>query len=411
MIASAAVTSGLGLFYWAIAARLYPPSALGLNSAAISAMLFVSGLAQLSLNGVFIRFLPISGTHTKRFVVLAYVGCLVAALGASLIFLAGASWWAPWLAPLQANPLWSASFVLATMAWTIFSLQDSVLTGLRQAQWVPFENALYAAAKILVLVWLSVSFQESGIFVSWVTPVVFLLLPVNALIFGVLIPKHVRATAKQEARITRRQILGQVGGNYFGTIFFLGSTTLLPVLVTNLAGIAANAYFYPAWIIASALQLVALNMSVAMTVETSFDETKLAWFVRRVLVHNARLVLPLVGVILIAAPFLLNFLGPVYAEQGTLLLRLLALAAIPNIFVAVAIGLARVQNRAWLVTCIQGALCVSSLGLSYLWLPVFGLAGVGMAWLVSQSLVGFAALWMLSRVLRGEQTRNKVVTE
>lgn len=401
LIASAAVTSGLGLLYWALAARLYEPATLGLNSAALSAMLFVSGISQLSLNGVLVRFIPIAGNHSARFVVLAYAGCLIAALGASLIFLFGASVWAPWLAPLQSNFLWSISFVFAVMAWTIFALQDSVLTGLRQAQWVPLENSLYAVAKIGVLAFFAVAFPATGIFISWNLPVLLLLVPVNVLIFRVLIPHHARAGMTNQPRLRARQIVEQVAGNYLGTLFSLGSTTLLPILVTTLEGAAANAHFYPPWIIASALQLVALNMATSMTVEASFDETKLALFARRVMIHTARLVIPCVVVIFIAAPFLLALFGTSYAEQGTTLLRLLALAAIPNMFVAVAIGLARVQNRAWLVTLIQGALCLFGLGSSYFLVPVLGISGVGVAWLLGQSLVALGVMAAIGKRVWG----------
>lgn len=395
LIASAAVTSGLGLLYWVLAARLYEPTTLGLNSAVVSAMLFVSGIAQLSLNGVLVRFIPIAGIHAARLVGLAYASCLAAALLASLIFLFGASVWAPWLAPLQMNPVWTISFVLATMAWTIFSLQDSVLTGLRQAQWVPLENSVYAVAKILALTLLAVTFPATGIFISWNLPLLLLLVPVNFFIFRIGIPRH--AANINSTRIRARQIVEQAGGNYLGTLFSLGSTTLLPILVTTLAGASANAYFYPPWVIASALQLVALSMATSMTVEAAFDETKLALFARRVTIHTARLVIPCVIVIFIAAPFLLALFGPHYAEQGTTLLRLLALAAIPNLFVAVTIGLARVKNRAWLVTLIQGALCSLGLGLSYFLVPVWGISGVGAAWLSAQSLVALGLLAVMGK--------------
>ena len=51
LILSAAATSGLGVVYWMLATRYYPAEVVGLNSAVISAMLFVAGVAQLSQIG------------------------------------------------------------------------------------------------------------------------------------------------------------------------------------------------------------------------------------------------------------------------------------------------------------------------------------------------------------------------
>ena len=58
---SAAATSGLGVLYWMLATRHYPAEVVGLNSAMISAMLFVAGVAQLSLVSVITCFLPRAG--------------------------------------------------------------------------------------------------------------------------------------------------------------------------------------------------------------------------------------------------------------------------------------------------------------------------------------------------------------
>src|SRR5262247_3643604 len=58
LIASAGVTSILGLVYWLLAARLYSVVEIGLNAALISTMMAVGGIAQLNLTSVLTRFLP-----------------------------------------------------------------------------------------------------------------------------------------------------------------------------------------------------------------------------------------------------------------------------------------------------------------------------------------------------------------
>ena len=98
-----------------------------------------------------------------------------------------------------------------------------------------------------------------------------------------------------------------------------------------------------------------------------------------------------------ARPPALRFFGPGYAHGGSTLLRLLALALIPNVIVAIGLSVARIQHDGRLVILIQGALCVPIVGLSLLLLPRLGIEGVGVACLVGQTAV---ASWLLLGRLR-----------
>src|SRR5712692_394265 len=80
LILSSAMTSGLGAVYWIIAARNYSVEDVGINSAAISAMMFLAGISQLNLMSALVRFVPRAGRGTKRFAIFAYgISMIVAA--------------------------------------------------------------------------------------------------------------------------------------------------------------------------------------------------------------------------------------------------------------------------------------------------------------------------------------------
>lgn len=404
LIIGSAATSGLGLVYWVLAARFYSAEMVGLSSAALSAMLLLSGISQLSLNSVLVRFVPLAGRSTSRLILYSYLVSAVAAAVTSSIFLLGLNVWAPALKFIGASRDWQVLFVLATMVWCIFALQDSALTGLRQALWIPLENTTFAIMKIVLLIVLAGSFQAVGIFASWNVPVLLSLIPINLLVFKWLIPRHIRATSERAAPITPGLIARFVGGNYLGSLFFLASTTLLPIMVTNLSGASANAYFYPPWMIVTALQLVAVNLSTSLTVEAALDRTKLSAYSRRVLVQTARLAVPLVIIVFLGAPLILQVFGSAYAAEGSALLRWLALGALPNILIALFISLARVQNRPGIIMLVQGTLSLLILGLSHLFLPIFGITGVGVASVVSQTIVAvFLMLTQLRPILRNGQ--------
>ena len=394
LLFNGAATSGLGLIYWALAARLYPAAFVGLNSALVAAMLLLAGIAQLSLNNVLVRFIPISGPLTRRMVLYSYLASGLAAAVVSIVFMWGIDFWSPALRFLNQSWAWQWSFALAIVAWCIFSLQDSVLTGLRQTVWVPIENTVFAIVKIILLVLLAGWLAQAGVFLSWIIPVAMSLLPVNALIFGRLLPAQ--ATPPRAVAPDLPQILRYAGSNYVGSLLFLAYTNLLPLLAANRAGAEATAYFYIPWIISGGLQLIAGNLSISLTVEAAVQHEQLRSYCRRVLKQSFLLLTPIVAVIAVGAPWLLRLFGPTYALQGTGLMRWLALAALPNVIVVLALSIARVQHRSGWVIFVQGTVCLLALGISYALLPTYGIAAVGWAWFASQTLT--AAILVLTLV-------------
>jgi len=387
LILSAAATSGLGVLYWMLATRYYTPEVVGLNSAVISAMLFVAGVAQLSLVSVITRFLPRAGHATGRLVGSAYALTLTAAALGGLLFVLGVRLWSPALAFLGASPWFVLWFVLATMAWCIFTLQDSVLAGVKQAVWVPIENIAFAVAKLMLLLLFAWTAARYGIFASWTIPAAAVLLPMNYLIFRRLLPRHAQTGAAQAEQLIPRRIAGYAASNYLGSMLSLAANTLLPLLVLHQLGPTANAYFAQPWLIAGSLQLIAGNMAVSLTVEAATDRERLDGYTRRALIHTARMLAPAVALVLLGAPYLLQLFGREYAAEGSGLLRLLALGTLPNLVNMLYLSVARVRNRVVTIVVVQAALCTLTLGMSYPLLHLYGVTGVGIAWLTSQTLV------------------------
>jgi O-antigen/teichoic acid export membrane protein/aminoglycoside phosphotransferase (APT) family kinase protein len=389
---SSTLTSVIGVGYWVLAARLYPPAVVGLNSAAIAAMMFLAGVAQVNLPSVLVRFIPEAGRGTRRFVGTAYLisgGCAAAA---GLVFLWRLDLWAPKLAFLHAGPLMAGWFVAAVAGWSIFVLQDSALTGLRQATWVPIENAGFSVTKVLLLLVFVAWLPSYGVLASWTVGMVATLLPVNLLLFRRLMPQHMARTAGRGATLDPVRVVRYLAGDYLGSLSWLAATMLVPVLVLQVAGPTQNAYFYLCWQIAYALYYVSPNMGSSLIVEVANDPSQLARYSRQVFVQTLRLVVPVVVVVCVGAPLVLRVFGPAYAQHGSLVLRLLALSAIPHIVNTVYVSIARAQRRVGAIAAVLVTLCVLVLALSVLLLPRIGITGVGVAWLVSQTLLALVLL-------------------
>ncbi len=409
LILSSGSTSVLGMVYWTLAARLYEPSSVGVNAAVISSMTFLSYLAQLNMSGALSRFVPTASAATRRLVTSAYLAAGVLSAVAALIFLAGVQHWAPEATGLVGSSPIAAWFVIGTVAWSIFALQDGVLTGLRQTIWVPISNTAFAVAKIVLLIALSTGVAGFGIFASWTVPAALLLIPVNILIFARFIPRHAAARSARAMEAGTRQIVRYLVGDYAGSLLVNASVSLLPLIVLATLGADDSAYFYIAWTIAYSLQLMSLNIATSLMVEGAARRETLEFDSRRALTLLVRIQVPLVLGVFVFAGVILRLFGEQYQAEGEGLLRCLTLAVLPHGVNAIYLSVARVRRQVGRVVLVQGALAVLSISLSLLLLGPLGILGVGVAWLVAQSTVALVVLIAGLRPMWRARTSTYVV--
>ena len=386
LVFSSGATSVLGVVYWIVAARLYSEQAVGLSSAMLAAMFFLANVSQFNLVDALNRFVPSAGRSTARLVLTAYLVSIVMAVGASVIFLLGIRIWTPSLSVLSSSPAAALWFVFATVSWCLFALQDSVLIGLRQSKWVPLENILYAAAKIGLIVLFATTFPAQGVFISWTAPLWVLILPVNGLIFLRLIPAHVRATG-QRSQAVPKDIIRFIAGDYLSSLVWMATVTLLPIMILERVGASSSAYFYLSWNIAYTLYLISLNMGMSLVTEGVRDADKLNLYSFQVLRQTLRLMVPIVALVFVGAPYILRLYGESYAAEGVTLLRLLSLSALPYVVIAIYLSMARVKRDVLAIFFVLSGLSVLVLGLTHIFLGVYGITGIGLAWLLAQSAV------------------------
>ena len=388
---NSALTAAVGLVYWIVAAHAFSTHAVGLNAALISAMMFVAGVSTLNLPNIFVRFLPDAGGGVLRFVLLSYgAGALVATCGATLLVLIAGDW------PAELRT-W---FVVATVAWCLFVLQDGVLTALGPAVWVPVENLGFSLAKVALLPPLALAMPLYGVFVSWTIAMVAMVLVVNVVIFGRLLRAR-RPDRGGGGRLPRpREFARYFAADWVCSLSWLASTTLLPVIVTAVAGAATNAYFSLAWAVAFPLYAIGHNIGMSLVLHGSADPAALPLLVRRSAVQGGALLVAVAAVLVVVAPFALALFGDGYADGGTTLLRLLAIAALPNLVLSLAVSVARVRRRLRLAMLVLGAQAILSLGSAAPLVEALGVAGPGVAWLGSQCIVAAVILGLLARRTR-----------
>ncbi|MEV0637099.1 lipopolysaccharide biosynthesis protein [Streptomyces sp. NPDC050619] len=394
------ISAVLGLGFWLAAARYYSESSVGQGSAAIAAMKLLAGLTAVTLTGALARFIPVAGRATGRLIFRTYAGSSVIVALAALAFLLTLNLWGPSYRFLH-GPLNGLGFVVAVIAWSLLTLQDGVLTGLRSALWVPVGNTVFSAVKLGLLVAFAVAIPTSGVFVSWVAAIAFSVVPLGWLVFRRLVPRHVEATEEQARPPTLKEIGRFLAGDYTGALFSLAVVYLVPVIIASQVSSTDNAYFYITTTIGGTVNLLAINMGASLTVEGSHDPRRLAANTRAALKRMARIMLPVAGVLFVGAPWILGVFGAGYADAATGLLRWFAVGAVLRVVMETYFAVLRAQSRTAGLAWLQGLLCVLVLGLTVLLLPRMGLVGAGVAEVCALAVIVAIAAPRLYKTFRG----------
>ena len=397
LMASSSITSMVGVAFWFAAARLFDTHDVGRGVALITSMVLLSNISTLGLRNAPVRFIPSAGASAKRFIVVVYLLCVSAAIAASVAFLVGLKWWAGELAFVTDSPLSTFFFIFATAIWTLFVLQDSVLTGLRSAMWVPVENAFYSVGKLGGLFLFSgVGAWAFGL--AWAIPAVVTLIPATWLIRRRL---HADPMQQGQPQPTYRRValVRFAVGEQSSEVLRTAGAELVVLIVLARRGLGESGSFFLAVTVAATLALLSANIASAFMAEAAarpHDE--------RALLHRsarlaALLVVPASLVTCIAAPTIMGVFGATYRNEAGTLLSVLALGSMPQALIALGVGVARLHRRMVVVAMLFGASAVGPLVGALLLSADRGLIVVGISTVIGQSFVAGVLLMTLLRPL------------
>jgi O-antigen/teichoic acid export membrane protein len=391
LVLSSGLTSVIGLLYWVAAARLFPPEIVGVNNTLISTMTLLGVAAQLNLGNALLRFVPVAERSARRLVLTCYAVAGVAAGVAGGIFALGAGWWAPELQQAVGGGPLVAFFVLSTPIWTVFVIQDYVLTAVKRATLVPLENLVFSLLKIaLVGVGALVAFG-GAIAVSWIAATALIVLAVTGYLLRVL-PAPAPGEPPAPSPVRPRTVARFVSADWTGGLFTNAVEFGLPLLVLVTLGAEQAATFGVVWAIAYGLYLVSHGMGQSLVAHLAADPAALDVARRSMVTKSLALILPAALVIVPGAGLILSIFGAHYVATGTTLLALSSLSAVPNVIVTAALFGARVRQQRAVLLGVPAVLAVLVIPSALVLMPALGLAGVGVALVVGQSVVAAAIL-------------------
>lgn len=404
MIANSAVGAILNFVYWTVVARFYPAEAVGLSSALFSAVSIIGFIATLGLGYGLIRFLPGAGANRAAMVNSCFT---ISCIGASVIagiFLIGLSFWSPALLFVRESAIFIVAFIGATIMVTLHALLDPLLASFRKAKLSTVMTAIQGVFRITLVILMASSFTVFGIFAAWGVAVTAAVILGILLFLPRLMPGY-RPLPGLSRQVTSEMVRFSFT-SFANTGLWQSTSWLLPLMVVNLIGGEANAYFFIAWGISALLAVIPMSIATSLFVEGSHQDKFLGRDVKRALKLILVLLLPALALMLVIGDKLLLLFGREYSIQGTKVLWVTAMASLPVTVNAIYVAIAQVKKHYRNIIVVAVAIAAGTFILSYVLIPSLGTLGVAIAWLASQSLVALAVLPAFLRALKPEPEKD-----
>ena len=350
LFAAFVITSALGFVFWALAARLFNPHAVGFGSAAVSAMTVLSTIGMFGLNTLLIGELPqrkSKGALVSAALVIAGVGSLLLGLGFALVApvfsrnFAGIS-----------SPGHLALFVSGVTIIGVTLVFDDATIGLLRGRLQLRRNFLWAFSKLLLLPVTALFVHDkfgTAIVASWVAGAT---LSMCVLAIQFLIDRQ-PVLYRPDWGVLRRLGGLTIIHNWLNLAFTL-PWLALPVLVTITVGPYANAAFYVAWMANNFLRFVPMALSLVLFAVAAGDIQALLPKLRFSLRMSVLTGIPGMAVLCLAAPVVLGLFGASYVRTGSVSLILLSLGYLPCVskvhYIAVCRATGQLKHAAVVLT-------------------------------------------------------------
>jgi O-antigen/teichoic acid export membrane protein len=406
MMGTTISSAGLGYLYWVVAARTFAPYDVGLAANLISVMTLASFLSTLGMGPALIHTLPRLKSGRPWSLALTSGLASVTVLGwvAGVVLVIALPLFLQQFSILAQQPLVAGLFVAGVAGTSLASVLDQAFVAERASANMLVRNIVFCALKLslLFLPLLFMLTRTAGaqfILGSWVSATAATV----ALGFLALVPRlhrHYHPTlrgAMEQLRSMRRLLVGN-------HLISLGGTApiyLIPVLVATRLSVAQSAFFYTTFMVAGAVFMISPSVATSLFAEGSRDSKQLWRQARSSVEISARLLLPAIAVFLVGGGLILSLFGPSYASSGRVLLSILVLSGIPDGITNIYVAILRVQGRVYSAATLNVGMAVLALSGTWLLLPVFGLAGAGLAWMGAQVVGSVASLADFALVQRG----------
>lgn len=360
-----------GFFFWVFAGQMYDAVEVGIATSLISSLTLLVALSRMGLNESLIRYCP--GGDKKRIVTTALYISAFFAVVLGIVFLTGLDLWAPDLAVAQEHvPL----FLLILLAASVYSTTDATFIAMREAKWSFLQDVVNGSRMFIIFLFLGLG--AIGIFTAYG------LASMAVAVISIVIVGRKRLLPGRIDRDFLRRSLRFSLGNHVASILIILPATLLPIVVLNVLGPEASAFYYIAFQFAMVLNIIPNATGTSLFAEGSHGEDMRSTTARSVGIALALLVPAIIALYLLGGSFL-GLIGEEYRTNGLELLRWMILSSLFYVPIQMYYSWKKVGLRTRGMMLVSGFDSVLILSLSYLFMRTTGLVGVGHAFVLAHA--------------------------
>jgi O-antigen/teichoic acid export membrane protein len=385
MFGTAAVTALLGAAYWLVAARSFSETAVGIGSAAVSAMTLLGFLATVGLGTLLMGELPRlpearRGLINAALAVSAGIGAVLGIGFALLAPLASSN-----LEPLSSSAVAVAVFTIGTALTGAAVVLDQALIGLLRGGLQLTRNIAFSAIKLIAL--LAIPFfvgsgDSVALYATWTAGIA-----ASALFLWRFFSQPEGDSRRPTFDVLRRMRASAATHHVFNLALRIPDL-LLPVIVVSILSPTANASFYIAWMICSLVFAVPVSLSTVLYAVGSGDPAGLSERFRLTIAISLGVGLLAIVVLLVAGELVLSAFGSAYADNATATLHILILGIVPETIRTHYVTAHRIERRIpAAIPIVWGGTLLELIGAVVGGL-VGGLSGVAIGWLAAVCIEG-----------------------
>lgn len=323
LMANVVVAGASGFLFWIVAARTAPTTSVAEAAALITAMMGVLQISQQML----IANVPMMITSSPRpgwILSRAYIASTVLIVVGSIAYVLVAPRVATGMEYLS-DPGLALIFVVGSVLWGFFGLQDAALSGILKGHLVLLENALWGVLRLVAIVALpiAVSIITPGwILSTWLVPALVMVIAVNYYLY---VPasaplRHSRGNHTHPPR----QLIGHLGWETLTAMGNGGVNIVLPAIVLTAVGADTAAPFFAAYsfILVGESALGSFTAAYAVEIRRGGVGRSQTRLTMAVLAGSS--IAAIAGAVLLGRQFM-GLLGPEYRVPGGTVLAILTL--------------------------------------------------------------------------------------
>lgn len=383
LVSTSILTSGLGFIYWAVSARLFPPSNIGEAATAIAAMNLIAPLTTLGFGTVLLAELPAMRGGRSELVSTAAVVSGIFGGGLALICAMALPAGLLGLPGVGHDGGATLLFAAGVAAQGVGMMLDSALLSVAGGGPQLWRNTTLAVVKLVLLVAFALTLSQHGslsIYASW-----FLANVVSIVTMTIWLARKRQVTLRRMwPTRAALQVVRHVAAQHHALNLALQVPYFAMPIVANVTlGSEQAGYLYATWSVAGFVFVLPLALSTALFASGARDTSTFLMELRFTLRFSlaacvaANLVLlPLGGVVL-------RVFGSAYANNGHTALLLLCLAGFGLIVKDHHVTIARVTGHVGREAMWVWGLTVCELVAATVGASLNGLTGLSQGWLLA----------------------------